>query len=243
MESIHKHVQQIFFRQCITFLWTSAAERLAAPASKSLLLKAQSRQTFAAVTCHNWECNQYPVIQNSLLFFLGIWVKLVACRGSLIKYHQITGSSARYFCKPVLHSFLASCRRHLHLEWPGLQSTSANKMETYAPSCGRLAESSQKVPQNNSCHQFVPSEMASHHSMSPATGSLLPCEEVLNLHSFSPALLETAKVLVTYCPWCFTCLVFWFRCGFTQMLLAFQRGEKLHISLLRTCATFIHGFL
>ena len=33
-------------------------------------------------------------------------------------------------------------------------------------------------------------------SISPATGSLLLCEEVLNLHSFSPALLETAKVLV-----------------------------------------------
>ena len=33
-------------------------------------------------------------------------------------------------------------------------------------------------------------------SMSPATGSLLLCEEVLNLPCFSAALLETAKVLV-----------------------------------------------
>jgi len=29
---------------------------------------------------------------------------------------QITGSSARYFCKPVLHSILVSYRKHLHLE-------------------------------------------------------------------------------------------------------------------------------
>ena len=33
-------------------------------------------------------------------------------------------------------------------------------------------------------------------SMSPATGSLLLCVEVLNLPCFSAALLETAKVLV-----------------------------------------------
>ena len=49
---------------------------------------------------------------------------------SLIKYHQITGSPEMYFCKPVLHSFLVSYRKHLHLEWPGLQGTSANQIET-----------------------------------------------------------------------------------------------------------------
>ena len=75
--------------------------------------------------------------------------------------------SARYFCKPVLHAFLASCRRHLHLEWPGLQGTSANKLETYTPSLGTLAGSSQKVPQSNSCHQLVPSKMASHQLLYP----------------------------------------------------------------------------
>ena len=80
---------------------------------------------------------------------------------------KISGSSARYFCKPVLHAFLASCRRHLHLEWPGLQGTSANKLETYTPSLGTLAGSSQKVPQNNSCHQLVPSEMASYQLLYP----------------------------------------------------------------------------
>ena len=48
---------------------------------------------------------------------------------------QITGSSARYFCKPVLHSILVSYRKHLHLEWPGLQGTSGNKIETYTSSC------------------------------------------------------------------------------------------------------------
>ena len=85
-------------------------------------------------------------------------------------HHQISGSSARYFCKPVLHSFLASCRRHLHLEWPGLQGTSANKLETYTPSLGSLAGSRQKVPQNNSCHQLVPSEMASHQLLYPDWG-------------------------------------------------------------------------
>ena len=31
MDSWNKRVQQIFFRQCITFLWTWTAERLAAP--------------------------------------------------------------------------------------------------------------------------------------------------------------------------------------------------------------------
>ena len=64
-------------------------------------------------------------------------------------------------------------------------------------------------------------------SISPATGSLLLCEEVLNLHSFSPALLETAKVLVFLLSldvlgvsrvWCFDFAV-------------------------ASCATFIHGFL
>ena len=64
-------------------------------------------------------------------------------------------------------TFLVSYRKHLHLEWPGLQGISANQIETYAPSCGRLAGSSQKVPQNNSCHQFVPCEMVSHHLIHP----------------------------------------------------------------------------
>ena len=63
---------------------------------------------------------------------------------------------------------------------------------------------------------------------------LVPCYSVkqsltyiaFHLHSWRPQ-----RFLFSYCPWCFTCLVFWFRCGFTQMLLAFQRGERLHTSL------------
>ena len=83
----------------------------------------------------------------------------------IIKYSvPLQGTSAN-LC--YIHSFMASCRRHLNIEWPGLQGTSANKLETYTPSLGTLAGSSQKVPQSNSCHQFVPSEMASHRLLYP----------------------------------------------------------------------------
>ena len=45
--------------------------------------------------------------------------------------------------------------------------TKSNKLETYTPSLGTLAGSSQKVPQNNSRHQLVRSEMASHQLLYP----------------------------------------------------------------------------
>ena len=41
------------------------------------------------------------------------------------------------------------------------------KLETYTPSLGTLAGSSQKMSQNNSRHELVPSEMASHQLLYP----------------------------------------------------------------------------
>ena len=61
----------------------------------------------------------------------------------------------------------------------------------------------------------------------------------------SPALLETAKVLVFLLSLVFhvfgVLISRWL--SIPQMLLAFQRGEKMHKRLLRTCPTFIRGFL
>ena len=68
------------------------------------------------------------------------------------------------------------------------------------------------------CFDFA---VASHKCCWPSKGG-----ERLHLHSWRPQ-----RFLFSSCPWCFTCLVFWFCCGFTQMLLAFQRGERLHTSL------------
>ena len=73
MDSLDKHVKQISFRQCITFREHGQLKGWQ-PTSNPRMLKSQSCQSrqllhigfhwFAAVTCHNWEHNQYPVTQT-----------------------------------------------------------------------------------------------------------------------------------------------------------------------------------
>ena len=93
-------------------------------------------------------------------------------------------------------------------------------------------------------------------SMSPATGWLLLCEEVLNLHSFSPALQETAKVLVfllSLVLHVFGVLIsLWLHhkkcqshkcCWPCKGVKDCTNNGFLCKVLLQTCATFIPGFL
>ena len=66
------------------------------------------------------------------------------------KTAQITGSSARYFCKPVLHSFLASCWRHLHVESARYLCKQTWNLHTISWHAGR-------VKSEGASKQFMPS--------------------------------------------------------------------------------------
>ena len=69
MNSLDKHVKQISFRQCITFRehgqlkgWQPHFQPT--DAKISILSISTIVHWFAAVTCHKWERNQYPVTQT-----------------------------------------------------------------------------------------------------------------------------------------------------------------------------------
>ena len=66
MDSCNKHVEQNLFRQCITFCEHGQLKGWQ-PRFQPTLAKNSISTTvhwFASVTCHNWERNQYPVIQS-----------------------------------------------------------------------------------------------------------------------------------------------------------------------------------
>ena len=63
MDSLNKHVEQISFRHWVKFS-IMGSWKAGSPTSNPLWLKFSTiDHWFAAVTCHNWEHNQYPVIQ------------------------------------------------------------------------------------------------------------------------------------------------------------------------------------